>query len=85
MKRYWFKRKTYGWGWTPASWEGWLSLIIWAVAFAAIFMTVDENSLSNTQIVYKLVLPAIVISAILCAICWIKGESPRWQWGNTKK
>ncbi len=22
--RPWFKRKTYGWGWTPVSWQGWL-------------------------------------------------------------
>jgi len=23
-KTYWFARKTFGWGWTPASWQGWL-------------------------------------------------------------
>jgi len=23
-KRYWFKAKMYGWGWTPVKWQDWL-------------------------------------------------------------
>ena len=25
----WFKRKTYGYGWTPATWQGWLIIAVW--------------------------------------------------------
>ncbi len=24
--KYWFKAKNYGWGWYPATWQGWLIL-----------------------------------------------------------
>ena len=24
----WFRRKTFGWGWTPAGWEGWLATLL---------------------------------------------------------
>ncbi|MCX6717702.1 MAG: hypothetical protein NTU76_03445 [Candidatus Taylorbacteria bacterium] len=27
MSKLWFKRKTYGWGWVPSSWEGWFVVI----------------------------------------------------------
>ena len=31
---YWFARKTIGWGWKPASWQGWLVTAIYvAIVF----------------------------------------------------
>lgn len=29
--RYWFGRKRIGWGWAPRSWEGWLTVIVYAL------------------------------------------------------
>ena len=29
--RYWFGHKRIGWGWGPRSWEGWLTVIIYAL------------------------------------------------------
>jgi len=29
--RYWFGRKRIGWGWGPRSWEGWLTVILYAL------------------------------------------------------
>lgn len=29
--RYWFGRKRFGLGWGPRSWEGWLTVIIYAL------------------------------------------------------
>ena len=25
-KKYWFKRRRFGWGWTPVTWQGWLTV-----------------------------------------------------------
>ena len=30
----WFRPKTIGWGWSPASWEGWLVTALAAAAIA---------------------------------------------------
>jgi hypothetical protein len=35
---------------------------------------------------HKAIAPYLAYVAILCAllvgICWLKGEPPRWRWGN---
>jgi hypothetical protein len=28
----WFRRKSFGYGWTPASWEGWLATALFVLA-----------------------------------------------------
>lgn len=42
---YWFKRKLYGWGWTPATWQGWVTL----VAFLAVFFWIFVPFISNPE------------------------------------
>lgn len=73
--RYWFKRKTYGWGWVPATWQGWLVLLIWAIVFAFSTRQLDHEWLKNVAVV-------IISVIILIVICFKKGEKPRWQWGK---
>jgi hypothetical protein len=36
--RYWFGRKRIGWGWGPRSWQGWVTIIIYAL----LMMTVPD-------------------------------------------
>lgn len=31
-KPQWFKPKTFGWGLTPVTWQGWIYTLVWAVA-----------------------------------------------------
>lgn len=83
-KEIWFKRKTYGWGWTPATWQGWavtgLYLIL-AFAFAA---TLDAGS-SLSEVIFTFVLPLILLTITLVRVTYLKGEPPRWQWGKASK
>lgn len=32
--RYWFKRRRYGYGWVPVAWQGWLTLLVFALVVA---------------------------------------------------
>lgn len=78
-RRYWFPAKRYGWGWGPPStWEGWVVLIAWvaAVSAGAVF------SRSHPALY---VLFAVGMVVILLAICFAKGEPPRWRWGESDK
>jgi hypothetical protein len=36
---------------------------------------------TSTQLVFYL-LYVIVLCALLIAVCWRKGEPPRWRWGE---
>jgi hypothetical protein len=76
--RYWFPAKRYGWGWGfPITWEGWLTLaVFFGLAAAGIFMFPPKEALAA----YLFYLT--VLSALLVAIGWFKGEPPRWRWGN---
>lgn len=71
----WFKRKLYGWGWTPITWEGWAVIIIWVVFFLFVIKRMNQASVNNIIVVF-------VMTALLIFICYKKGEKPRWQWGK---
>ena len=78
MKKLWFKRKTYGYGWMPVSLEGWLITLI-AVAIVIFVATKFESN-----VLYASLTIALTV-IVLVAICIKTGEKPRWQWGNKNK
>lgn len=77
-KSYWFPAKRYGWGWgVPICWQGWAVL---AAYLAVIVAAGAELAAKGHMAAFN---GAVVITTIaLIAICWIKGEPPRWRWGN---
>jgi len=76
MNKIWFKRKLYGWGWTPVTWEGWLVLLVWLVFFISFVNKINDHEwLKNLVFVFGSVI-------LLLYICYKKGEKPRWQWGK---
>lgn len=76
-KKIWFRRKLYGWGWTPISWEGNLVMIIWIVAFVSLISNITHYN-------YKSIFIILVMIGLLLYVCYKKGEKPRWQWGKNK-
>ena len=75
--RYWFPAKRYGWGWgIPATWQGWVVLIGFIVAATAVAIVIAPRSL-----VWFYVAMA-ALAGVFIAICYAKGEPPRWRWGN---
>ena len=76
--RYWFRAKTYGWGWgLPNVWQGWLVYAIAAVLLiAAFFIFPPASEPVSFQIYFWGVL------LVLVTVCWFKGEPPRWRWGK---
>ena len=85
---YWFKAKLYGWGWTPAKWQGWLVILVY-VALILILVLTRENDIPGNpdsgSNFLTFALPIIVLTILLIIICYKKGEKPRWQWGPPKK
>jgi hypothetical protein len=81
---HWFKRRLYGWGWTPARWQGWLVLLIYVVALMLLSSRIDEDS-PGREVVLTFLLPVGILTAFLITVCWKTGEKPRWQWGLKDK
>lgn len=79
-KHYWFKRRFFGWGWTPATWQGWLVTSIYIAAIVIFSFTIDEGS-SVSEIFFSFIIPIAVLTAVIIRIAYKTGEKPRWQWG----
>lgn len=82
-KRFWFRRKTYGYGWQPSTWQGWTVIAVYILGLLALFTYQvpkgRELSLDRVAIFGLLLL-------LLLWIVWVKGEKPlRWQWGVKSK
>ena len=82
MKKIWFKNKTYGWGWTPASWEGWVVLFTYLASVVWIFRDIDSRSHSGSDTLIGFFVPMIAMTAVLIFIAYRTGEKPEWRWAG---
>ena len=78
MKKIWFKRKKYGFGWTPSTWEGWTVVLVWAILFYSFISKTNQNWSKKSLFIF-------LITGILIYVSYKKGESPRWQWGENNE
>jgi uncharacterized membrane protein YhaH (DUF805 family) len=78
--KYWFPAKRYGWGWgPPTAWQGWVVLLV----FFALVLAGAVGVLP-AQGRFAFLLYTLALVAMLVAICWLKGERPKWRWGGDK-
>lgn len=81
-KKLWFKAKRYGYGWTPATWQGWLVLIVYILVVIENFWRIDSRSHSVSDTLINFVPPTLLFTMLLIFICYWRGEQPRWRWGK---
>ena len=84
MKKYWFKAKNYGWGWYPATWQGWLVIVIFVLLINLDFYRINSLTSSMDSLIY-FIPDAVISTIILIVICYLKGEKPPWRWGQKSK
>jgi hypothetical protein len=78
-KKIWFPAKRIGWGWgPPVCWQGWVVLLIYGTLLVAGGQVLSRKP----HLVAWFYLYVLVICGMLTAVCWIKGEKPRWRWGE---
>lgn len=72
-KKLWFKAKNYGWGWYPATREGWFVMAWYIASLVLILRNIDESSASAINTLFGIVLPSFLVTAILLVICYKTG------------
>jgi len=82
MAQIWFKRKKYGYGWYPATWQGWLVIFEYLVFVVLNFLRIDMYSPSAVDTGLRFFPSTIIATGALLLVMYLRGESPRWQWGE---
>ena len=73
-KNYWFKRRRYGLGWYPVTYQGWLAIAFYVTVVLVLTFTVDSSQ----------ALPVVGFATLLLVgLCYAKGPKPRWRWGKS--
>ena len=81
---YWFKRKIWGWGWVPATWQGWFITFLYLALVILLVLTREQDIAGNPDSgsnFLTLGLPILLLTAVFIYIAYKKGETPKWQWG----
>lgn len=84
-KSVWFVRKTYGWGWVPATWQGVCVVVVFLLAHAWNIWRLLHVPVISSPDIRIFVVRSIVFVGILIYVCFRTGESPRWQWGEREQ
>jgi len=80
--KYWFKRKRYGYGWVPCSWEGWLFISVAVISISLcttfLFSRYEEPTAEMWAIYWGVLIAHFVV---MLAVTYMKGPKPKWRWG----
>lgn len=80
---YWFKRRRYGWGYMPVTWQGWAVVggyIVIVAALVPAFLDAPEAVAAKEAGFFVILFTAV--TAGLLMISFSKGPRPRWRWGR---
>ncbi len=84
MKKIWFKNKTYGWGWTPITWQGWAIIAAYLIIVLTYAWLLEYTKASDFEVTVNFLPRVFILTVILLIICYRTGEKPRWHWGKNK-
>lgn len=82
MKKLWFVSKRYGWGWTPATWQGWTITLGYIALMLATAFGLAPYIEENDIVLFPVVFFWVSLTCLLLWICYKTGEKPRWRWGD---
>lgn len=82
MKKFWFKAKTYGYGWYPATWQAWVIMATYILLIGKFFQIIDKYSHSVSDTLIGMVIPFLLLTILLLFIAYGTGEKLGWRWGK---
>lgn len=82
-KKYLIKRRRYGYGWIPVTWQGWLFLILQAgiVITAATFLPHKPAQPTTAELVQFFIIFGLAV-ANLVLVSVQMSPTPKWRWGK---
>jgi hypothetical protein len=84
-KNLWFRRKSYGWGWYPCCWKGWLAIAGFFVAIVLSAVIISNYTVSEESFVMIFTPAVFILAIILLILCFLRGQKPCWCWGGNPR
>lgn len=81
QQKYWFKRRRYGYGWVPVTWQGWVSIVVMLsiILIGSYLFSTTSRSTEDLWLYINMVVMTILLFIFLTLV---KGPSPKWRWGQ---
>ena len=82
-KKFLLKRRRYGWGWIPVTWQGWAIIFLQVAIIFIAAMDLPTKPIQPTadQLLRFFVLLGIAFANLLLIGLQV-GPVPRWRWGK---
>ncbi len=80
---YWFKRRRYGYGWIPTTWQGITTVVVFILVLLfglVLLKDVPENTYTKEVGYYLVLVFGAAITLVL--LSYLKGPTPKWRWGK---
>ena len=76
----WYKRRRYGYGFTPVTWQGWLlvGLMILLLVIPAFFLGQSSNEIVIGYLIY-----VVVVLSASFYVMLSRSPKPKWRWGKS--
>jgi hypothetical protein len=83
MNEYWFRPKTYGYGATPTTWQGWAVTAVAVIVIAAAAMLIPNYGGRSASAWIAFFAVEVMVLAVLLIISRRKTDGEwRWRWGG---
>ena len=82
MAEYWFKPKRYGYGATPATWQGWAFTVGTVLAMVAVSLYLRLTAKSLWALVALLMFDAAAVAALVVVGYRKTDGGWCWRWGD---
>ena len=83
MERYWFINRKFGLGWSPATWEGWLSIVLFVLWSTGVSIRFELLGFPESEVLSQIIAPIFFGVFVLIAISIKTGEPLQWRWGTS--
>jgi hypothetical protein len=87
MSKYWFRRRAYGIGATPASWEGWVATVVYLGLLIGVVYALAGGHKPLAGIRLGTFIGAtLLLTAVFVGVTIVKTEGGlRWTWGRNDR
>lgn len=73
-RKYWFRKRVLGWGWSPANWKGWVVVAAFFGLFYLGRIVLRANAEASWANDGTFAVYVVVLAAALVAVSYLKSE-----------